>query len=409
MLFLESYSLTLPWGVDMESELELIDGELSMEALELHERLLDESFEAVVRLLDTHDALSHLVMAQPSMTEAEYQQAATQLYGIAIKGTDISLESLDTSFEATNRGLIDIAKAIGKAIAEFFKRFLNWMSEVDIMTSVLKRRAFMLQKAAIAARGKSPSEPFVQLNRLHRWLRRGHVYVRDSIRMEHELKVLLNVCQVAFSDLPNDILRALDRMPTVQAQPNKKQACVDIVEAIPFARLASRFKMVPVPRERFMRDGVLATPPLMGGRSVFLFQSNLAEKGTVGLRFHGFQYADSITEQFTYASSREFDTLGPLDIVKMPEILIEILTAVSRASNSTTISKVKQARSVAENLSNRISLDESLSAGDRDYIRKTISALMFWTSNVTRPLGNDAISVCKAVLHYCHSSLKVQR
>lgn len=393
----------------MESELELIDGELSMEGLELHEQLVDESFEAVVRLMDTHDALSHLVMAQPSMTDAEYQQAATTLYGIATKGTDISLESLDMSFEATSRGLIDVAKAIAKAIAEFFKRFLNWLSEVDIMTSVLKRRAFMLQKAAIAARGKSPAEPFVTLNRLHRYLRRGHSYMQDSIRIEHELKVLLNVCTVAFSELPNDVLRALDRMPTVQIQPNKKQACIDIVQSIPFPRLASRLKMVPVPRERFMRDGVLSTPPLLGGRSLFLFQSNLVEKGTVGLRFHGFQYADSLTEQFAYAASRDFDTLGPLDIVKMPDILIEILTAVSRASNAATISKVKQAKSVAENLSNRINLDESLSVGDRDYIRKTISALMYWTTNVTRPLGNDAISVCKAVLHYCHSSLKVQR
>jgi len=57
----------------------------------------------------------------------------------------------------------------------------------------------------------------------------------------------------------------------------------------------------------------------------------------------------------------------------------------------------------------RIAQDGTLSTGDRDYIRKTVNALMYWSTNISRPLGNDAISVCKAVLHYCHSSLKAQR
>lgn len=393
----------------MESELELLDTDVSNEQLELHGRLIDESFEAVVRLLDTHDALSHLVMARPTLTDEQYSAAAKHAYGIAVRGTDISLESLNLSCEATSRTLIDISKAIVKAIAEFFKRIFNWIAEIDIVTQVTKRRAFMLKKAAITARGRNPTQPFVQLNRLHRYLRRGHVYLQDSIRMEYELKNLLNVCTVAFGDMPTDILRALDRMPSVQAATDKKTACVEIIEAIPFPRLAARLKMSPVPRERFSRDNVLATSPLMGGRSIFLFQSDLRSKGTVGLRFHGFHYADTLIEQFAYAPTREFDTLGSLDIVKLPDILIDILNAVSRTTNSTTLSKIKQARSVAENLSARIAVDESLSGVDRDYIRKTINALMYWTVNVTRPLGNDAVSVCKAVIHYSHQSLKVLR
>lgn len=393
----------------MESELELLDTDVSNEQLDIHERLIDESFEAVVRLLDTHDALSHLVMARPTLTDEQYNIATQHAYGIAVRGTDISLESLNLSCEATNRSLIDISKAILKAIAEFFKRIFNWIAEIDVVCSVTKRRAFMLKKAAITARGRNPTQPFVELNRLHRYLRRGHVYLQDSIRMEYELKSLLNVCNVAFGDLPEDILRALDRMPSVQAQADKKLACVEIVENIPFTRLANKFKMTPAPRERFSRDNVQATAPLMGGRSIFLFQSDLRSKGTVGLRFHGFHYADTLIEQFAFAPSRQFDTLGSLDIVKLPDILIEILSAVSRTNNSTMLAKVKKARSVAENLSARIATDESLSAVDRDYIRKTINALMYWTINVTRPLGNDAISVCKAVIHYCHQSLKVLR
>jgi hypothetical protein len=393
----------------MESELETIDDDQSLDTLYEHDRLVDESFEAVVRLLDTHDALSHLVLAKPDMTDHEFREASTDVYKLAVNGTDISLESIDMSFEASENALVAVAKAIGKAIAEFFRRFLTWMSEVDIMVSILRRRAFMLQKAAIAARGRTVAEPFVTLNRLNRFLRRGHSYMQDSIRMEHELRVLLNVCTVAFSEIPNDVMRALDKMPTVAVAEDKKKACIEIVESIPFQRLANRLAMKPVARERFSRDNVLGTSPLIGGKSVFLFQSNLREKGTVGLRFHGFHYADSLTEQFSYAATREFSTLGPLDIVKMPEILIDILGAVSRASNSTTISKVKRAKSMAENFSMQIAQNGSLSAGDRDYIRKTVNALMFWSTNISRPLGNDAISVCKAVLHYCHSSLKAQR
>lgn len=393
----------------MESELDTIDSDESVDVLQEHDRSVDESFEAVVRLLDTHDALSHLVLARPDMTDEEFRTASTDVYSLAVSGTDISLESIDMSFEASEYALVTVAKAIGRAIAEFFKRFLAWMSEVDIMVTILRRRAYMLHKAAIAARGRTVSQPFVTLNRLHRYLRRGHAYMQDSIRMEHELKILLNVCVVAFNELPNDVLRALDKMPTVVTAENKKSACIDIVESIPFQRLANRMKMKPVARERFSRDNVLGTGALIGGRSVFLFQSDLRDKGTVGLRFHGFQYTDTLTEQFAYHATREFDTLGPLDIVKMPEILIDILGAVSRASNSTTISKVKRARSVAENFSMRIAQDGSLSAGDRDYIRKSVNALMYWSTNISRPLGNDAISVCKAVIHYCHSSLKAQR
>lgn len=393
----------------MESELETIDDDQSVDVLQEHDRLVDESFEAVVRLLDTHDALSHLVSARPDMSDEEFREASTNVYALAVSGTDISLESLDMSFEASETGLVAIAKAIGRAIAEFFKRFMAWMSEVDIMVTILRRRAFMMQKAAISARGRTIDQPFVTLNRLHRYLRRGFNYMQDSIRMEHELRILLNVCTVTFGELPNDVLRALDKMPTVVTAEDKKSACVDIVDSIPFQRIANRLGMKPVPRERFMRDNVLGTSPLIGGRSVYLFQSDLRDKGTVGLRFHGFHYADSTVEQFDYAASREFNTLGPLDIVKMPEILIDILGAVSRVSNSTTLSKIKRAKSVAENFSMRIASDGSLSAGDRDYIRKTVNALMYWTTNISRPLGNDAISVCKAVLHYCHSSLKAQR
>lgn len=393
----------------MESELETIDDDESVDVLREHDRLVDESFEAVVRLLDTHDALSHLVLAKPDMTDHEFREASTSVYKLAVEGTDISLESVDMSFEASENALVAVAKAIGRAIAEFFKRFMQWMAEIDIMVSILRRRAFMMQKAAIAARGRTVDKPFVTLNRLHRYLRRGHSYMSDSIRMEHELRILLNVCNVAFDQLPNDVLRALDKMPTIATSTDKKTACIDIVESIPFQRIANRLAMKPVPRERFMRDNVQGTSPLIGGKSIYLFQSDLRDKGTVGLRFHGFVYADSTIEQFSYAPQREFDTLGPLDIVKMPEILIEILGAVSRTSNSTTLSKIKKAKSVSENFSMRIAQDGTLSAGDRDYIRKTINALMYWTTNISRPLGNDAISVCKAVLHYCHSSLKAQR
>jgi hypothetical protein len=393
----------------MESELETIDDGQSVDVLYEHDRLVDESFEAVVRLLDTHDALSHLVEARPGMTDDEFREASRNVYGIAVQGTDISLESLDMSFEASELGLMSIAKAIGRAIAEFFKRFMAWLSEVDIMITVLRRRSFMLQKAAIAARGRSVAQPYVELNRLHRYLRRGHNYMQDSIRIEHELKVLLNVCTVAFSELPDDVLRALDKTPTLAAATDKKAACIDLVQSIPFQRLANRFKMGPVPVERFRRDNVQGTGPLIGGKTVYLFQSDLGSKGTVGLRFHGFHYADSTQEQFTYAASRQFDTLGPLDIVKMPEILIDILNAISRTTNSTSLSKIKRAKSVAENFSMRVASDGSLSVGDRDYIRKTVNALVYWSSNISRPLGNDAISVCKAILHYCHSSLKAQR
>lgn len=393
----------------MESELETIDDDESVDVLREHDRLVDESFEAVVRLLDTHDALSHLVLAKPDMTDHEFREASTDVYRLAVEGTDISLESVDMSFEASENALVSVAKAIGRAIAEFFKRFMQWMSEIDIMVTILRRRAFMMQKAAISARGRTVVEPFVTLNRLHRYLRRGHNYMSDSIRMEHELRILLNVCNVTFGDLPNDVLRALDKMPTVQAAADTKMACIDIVETIPFQRIANRLNMKPVPRERFRRDGVQGTSPLIGGKTVYLFQSDLRDKGTVGLRFHGFVYSDSTIEQFTYAPQRDFDTLGPLDIVKMPEILMDILSAISRASNSTTLAKIKRAKSVAENFSMRIASDGAMSAGDRDYIRKTVNALMYWTTNISRPLGNDAISVCKAVLHYCHSSLKAQR
>jgi hypothetical protein len=393
----------------MESELETIDDDESVDVLYEHDRLVDESFEAVVRLLDTHDALSHLVLAKPDMTDHEFREASTDVYKLAVEGTDISLESIDMSFEASENALVAVAKAIGRAIAEFFKRFMQWMSEIDIMVSILRRRSFMLQKAAIAARGRTVQEPFVTLNRLNRYLRRGHSYMQDSIRMEHELRVLLNVCTVAFSEIPTDVLKALDKMPTVVVPENKKLACIEIVESIPFQRLANRLSMKPVPRERFMRDNVMGTSPLIGGKSIFLFQSDLRAKGTVGLRFHGFHYADSLTEQFSYSATREFSTLGPLDIVKMPEILIDILGAISRASNSTILSKVKRAKSMAENFSMQVAQNGSLSAGDRDYIRKTVNALMYWSTNISRPLGNDAISVCKAVLHYCHSSLKAQR
>lgn len=393
----------------MESEYELTDIEMSEGVLGAFDASVDESFEAVVRLLDTHEALTHLIESHSTLSTEVYATKAKLLYGMAIRGTDISLESIDYSPEATTRSLSEIAKAIIRAISEFFKRILDWMTEIDITTNILRRKAYMLQRAALAARGRMISQPYVTLNRLNRFLRSGRTYLHDGIRLERELKILLNVCKVSFVDLPQGVLKALDRLPTVARADDKKMACIDVVESIPFNGLAAKMNMSPLPVERFRREGVLTSGPLIGGKSVFLFRSDLREKGTVGLRFHGFMYTDTQSEQFNYEAQRDFDTMGPLDVVKLPDLLIEILGTVSRVANSSTISQVKRAKSVAENFSMRVATDATMSVSDRDYIRKTVNALMYWSTNISRPLGNDAISVCKAVMHYCQSSLKAQR
>lgn len=369
---------------------------------------LTVSMESLQRVMDSFTALESFSEAGSELSVPSFEALARPLLQAVYSGTDVEVALLQVSAESF-KGMASVAvKAILDALRSFFTALVNFLSNMDLAASWLMRKVVLLERQVASSRGKSATEPTVTLGRQHRYLRVGRVFAEDSLRLETELKNFKNVIGVIGTDYLNEIMKAANNLPRAVGDKSGdalNEALVSLVKSIPFDSMASRLSMGPAPYDRFSRNNVQATPPLIGGKSMFYLKSDLDGKGVRGFRFHGFTYEKTGREVVRVEATHDFNTLSPAQIGNIPTIVRDILMMISRSSNASTRSQLNRSKATLENFA-RV---QTASGGDIDNIRKTVSILTYWMSSPSRALFIDAMSVCRAVVSYCNASIKTYR
>lgn len=383
-----------------------------MEELARSGALLDESFEVLQRTLDNYSALSNLETLRASHSAESFEAVAKTVMSAVLAGSDMDPEDLDYSPESVGSWMKSAATAILSAIKTFFNNLIDFLSNLDVTSLWLTRKVGVIERRRTASRGKHISEPKIELGRMYRYLRAGKIYVEDSIRLERELNQLLEVINVACGTYLDEILKSAQRLTSAKGKYGKAldDELTNNILAVPWDALANRLHMKAAPAANpFGRGNLKVTPDLLGGISVYYLEGYLSKKGTAGLRYHGLVTDDSTVETFNISDTREFKTLGPADLGGIPGVLKEILTAISRGSQQSTRDKIKRTKSTLESFVRERSQDENLSESDMRAIRRTTSALTYWTHSVTRRLLTNSLSVCRITIAYCEKSIDTFR
>lgn len=368
------------------------------------DRTLQSSFEAMQRSIQSADALGQLTELSPE----NFKTAVGPVMSALAAGTQVDLEGFTYSQEAMSVSALGVLKAIGRAIAEFFKAVLDYLTSLDLAAIWLGRKVSVLKKTVLTTNGMQTTAATVPIGRQSKFLRVGVKYIRDATRLEQELKYLDKVIGVISGTYANSLFDAATHMPgAVRGKSGDllELAMVELVEKIPFDRVAQMLDMQSAPQERFNRSNVQVSKPLLGGHSIFYLQADLLKKGVSGFTFHGMMYEKTTSNELKIDSHVDFDVLRPNQIGHIPDVLKSVLDSLSSASNLPVRTSINRAKSSLNNLTNNMEGTEH----DVSLVRRTVSALTYWMGNPSRMLYSNSMSVVRASIAYCEDSIKTYK
>jgi hypothetical protein len=368
------------------------------------DRALQSSFEAMQRSIQSADALGQLQELSPE----NFRAAVGPVMSALTAGTTMDLEGFTYSQEAMSVSAMGVLKAIGRAIAEFFKAVLDFLTSLDLAAIWLGRKVSVLAKAVPTTSGMQATVSTITMGRQAKFLRVGAKYIREANRLEQELRYLQKTIDVISGTYTHSLLETATHMPgAVRGKSGDmlELAMVELIEKIKFDKVAEDLDMQSAPQERFNRANVRVSKPLLGGHSIFYLQSDLLKKGVSGFTFHGLMYEKTTSSELKIDSHVDFDVLRPNQIGHIPEILKSVLGSLSSASNLPVRTAINHAKSSLNNLTNNMEGTEH----DVSLVRRTVSALTYWMGNPSRMLYSNSMSVVRASIAYCEDSIKTYK
>lgn len=374
--------------------------------LELMEsdRVLQSSFEAMQRTIQSVDAIAQLANLSPE----SFRDAVRPVMTALAAGSDVDLEGFDYSQESMSPSATSVLKSVAKAIAEFFRAVLDYLTNLDLAAVWLGRKVSLLAKTVPTTNGMRATQSTVEIGRQAKYLRVGAKYIREAGRLESELKYLTKAIDVISGTYAHGLLDAATRLPGAvrgKSDATLELAMVEVVESIPFDKVSHDLDMGPAPHDRFNRGNVRMSKPLLGGHSIFYLQADLLKKGVSGFTFHGMLYEKTLGNELKIDSHVEFDVLQPGQLGHIPDVLKEILASLSHASNLPVRSSISRAKASLNNLTSNMQGTER----DVSLVRRTVSALTYWMGNPSRQLYSNSMSVVRAALTYCEDSIKTYK
>lgn len=369
---------------------------------------IEYSVESFARVFDTYCCMREM-LSQQTLSQESLENHYIPAFQLAFAGTSISFEAEDYSAESVLETVKKIGKAVLDAIKRFFTMMMDALSNIDIAATWMNQHINLLERKRLTSVGKTPTKPTVTLGRQHRYLRVGRIFAAEPVKLLSELRRLSDVVEVINNDYAPGLVRGTSAMSSIGNSVSGDKlttALIASVEQIGFTKIASKLKMTSADQGRFGRSGVMATPPLLGGQSVFFMQGNLVEKGTAALRFHGMLFTTTSREPYKLAETHEFKSLSPADIVGVPDILRKLVNQCSKGSSDGVSKHMRRLRSDLEKLVDSKMSDAQVSEPDLAKIRSAANAYMYWTRSVTLPLYGNAMSVIRTVLSYSQQSVK---
>lgn len=368
--------------------------------------VVKESMESLDRLSTSYGVLSSY-MSDKDL--ASMESDIRPMLELALAGTGIEIK------EYSPEGALEVVKSMGNALIQMIKRLftnlIDLISNFDLQATWLLRNVSLLERKRVTSRGKVPSEPHITIGRQNIHLRIGRLFVNDSSTLDRELNRLLKVIKVMSDDLTPALAQASTKIinQSPKTGSNLVNSLLEAVEDIGFSRIATKLSMTNTSKDRWGRLGGKETSPLLGGKSLFLLDGNLGERGLAGLRSHGFVYSSTYSTPFTIDETKEFRTLTTSDLNGIPDLLKEILMTLSKKSSGIVISNMKKMRDNLDTYLKGVSNSKDLDEADLREIRRTVSALTYWAGNVINPLYGTSMQICRTVITYGLNSTKTYK
>jgi len=371
--------------------------------LELMEsdRTLQASFEAMQRTIQSADAITQLANLSPE----SFRDAVRPVMTALAAGSDVDMEGFDYSQEAMSTSAHGVLKSIAKAVAEFFRAVLDYLTNLDLAAVWLGRKVSLLAKTVATTNGMRAEQSTIEIGRQAKYLRVGAKYIREAGRLEHELQYLNKAIKAISTTYADSLLAAATHLPgAVRGKSSTllELALVEVVESVSFDKVSQQLDMTTAPHERFNRSNVKMSKGLLGGHSIFFLQADLLNKGVAGFTFHGLLYEATLGNELKIDNEVEFDVLQPGQFGHIPAELKNVLDNLSHASNLPMRTSISRAKAALNNLTSNMEGTEH----DVSLVRRTVSALTYWMGNPSRQLYSNSMSVVRAVLTYCEGSIK---
>lgn len=365
-----------------------------------------ESMESLDRLSISYSTLSDYI-DNKDLTSMESD--IRPMLELALAGTGIEV------VEYSPEGAVEVIKSMGKAliamVIRLFNNIIDLISNFDLQATWLLRNVSLLERKRATSRGKTPSEPTITIGRQNIHLRIGKLFVNNSSTLETELKRLLKVISVVSDDLTSGLSHVATKVTAGSSKTGSGLVnhLLESIDEIGFSKIATKLSMSNTSKDRWGRLGGKETAPLLGGKTLFLLDGNLGERGLVGLRNHGFIYSNTYATPFTIDETKEFRTLTTSDLNGIPDLLKEILMTLSKKSSGVVITNMKRMRDKLDSYLKTISNSSDIDESDMREIRRVVSALTYWSGNVINPLYGTSMQICRTVITYGLNSIKTYK
>lgn len=378
-----------------------------MDEVDTAGRDLTVSFESMHRIMGSHAALGELIQAQGFTSS--FESAYRPLLGAIYAGTSHDVDEMSLSLESAKVVLAALWKAFIDSVKQFFSKLYTFLKNMDLAAIWMSRQIAVIERKITANRGKVASERTLVLGNAGRFLQYGRLFADDQMKLDTELSHLGKVLEVVRNSLVVGVLDYADKIPATTGSLRGSEldsAYTQLVLAMPLAGVATKLHMTAAPQCRFNRDGVLMSPPLLGGKSIFFLQGKLIEKGTRGFRFHGMIYDKSLENMSPFAVDRDFKVISPNEMTNTPKLIKDVLEGISKTTNSSMAGRIARTEQTLNSFLKKCESDvDGFTSSDVDLVRRTTTTFMYWIHNVVQPLSSTAATVCRASITYCNASL----
>jgi len=424
VISLESQRIGEP---SLEDDL-LIQGDLGGD-LGMCARLLDE-IQRMESIRDSLEQLANCTRSMESITPSE-RTLIEIASNMALAGSGKtyttfypSLEDIN-SLTVSNEAISDMVKnlltRILKALAELAKAFLAFWSKIFSYVSILRRANARMAARADAAIGRGIANKSITLSsELSALTVRGSVpnnaadLVRSLTEGRRQTKVMMNTYVGNVIKVGEDLVKALAR-PEAMSPEDYLNGAMHAASGLRLEFLASALTARQYRDPRF-NESVMAAPPLMGDKSIFIDIPDDDRDTLLGkaerLRSCKAAVLDTDGNSATIPAEQSFPTVPARMVAQMAEVIEGILGEIenfANGSSGTAITKLTAKLLETTNSAKSVVFSDDLTQLDTQYYAAALrfnTAFVAWAEGPQNALATLMLSACRGAMIVGNKSLK---
>jgi len=308
-----------------------------------------------------------------------------------------------------------------KALAELAKAFIAFWGKIFSYVSILRRANARMAARADAAVGRDVANKTIQLSsELSSLTVRGLVpnnatdIVRSLNEGRRQTKVMMNTYVGNVIKVGEDLVKALSRPETMSPE-DYLNGAMHAASGLRLEFLASALTARQYRDPRF-NESVMAAPPLMGDKSIFIDIPDDDRDTLLGkaerLRSCKAAVLDTDGNSATIPAEQAFPTVPARMVAQMAEVIEGILGEIenfANGSSGTAITKLTAKLLDTTNSAKSVVFSDDLTQLDTQYYAAALrfnTAFVTWAEGPQNALATLMLSACRGAMIVGNKSLK---